>query len=136
MAALLRVEDLPGTVVLMLPLGFSIGTFVSCVAHWIFFEREFRGYSKGVFKAFFHTISASIIMGAVSYGGLLFFERFFDTSSLVGIFLQGLLAGLLGIFVGVILLSLMKSKELEEVMKAVQEKFWKVKVIATDPEIV
>jgi putative peptidoglycan lipid II flippase len=136
MGALLRVEDLPGTVVLMLPLGYSIGTFVSCIAHWLAFEKEFSGYTSGVLRAFFHTASVSIIMGAVSYVGLLFFERFFDTSSLVGIFLQGLLAGLLGISVGVVLLSLLKSKELEEVWKAVHAKFWKVKIIATDPEIV
>jgi putative peptidoglycan lipid II flippase len=134
--ALLRVEDIPGTVVLMLPLGYTIGTILSCVAHWIAFEKEFNGFSRDVLRTFFQSFSVSVIMGATSYVGLLLFGMALSTDSLLGLFLQGLFAGLLAIAVGIIILWFLDSKELKDVSKALHAKFWKSKVIATDPEIV
>jgi len=135
-SSLLRVEDLPGTVVLMLPLGYSIGTILNGIIHWIGFEKDFGGFSKVVNRTLFQSIGASIILGYVAYLGLNLFAPLFHTDSLVGIFLQGFMAGILGIIAGVIVLFLMKSKELEEAMAAIHSKFWKTKVIATDSEIV
>jgi putative peptidoglycan lipid II flippase len=134
--ALLKVDDLPGTVVLMLPLGYSIGTIMNGIIHWIGFEKDFPGFSKQVERTLFESFAASVIIGAVSYYGLVVFEPLFNNSSLIGLFLQGLCAGLLGIASGVFILYLLKSKELEEGWKAIHGKFRKTKVIATDPEIV
>lgn len=134
--ALLRVEDIPGTAVLMLPLGYSIGTVLSCVLNWVVFELEFKGFSKEVLKTFFQSFSVSVIMGAAGYIGLIIFGTFFDQESLVGIFLQGFLSGILSIAIGVIILWLLDSRELKDVSRALHAKFWKSKVIATDPEIV
>ncbi|MFZ2763568.1 MAG: hypothetical protein WAX80_00805, partial [Minisyncoccia bacterium] len=59
-----------------------------------------------------------------------------DTDTLIGIFLQGALAGLLGILSGVIVLALLKNRELSLIWSAIHQRFWKTEVIATDPEIV
>ncbi len=134
--SLLKVEDLPGTVVLMLPLGYTIGTIINGVIHWIGFEKDFGGFSKEVGRTLFQTFCASVVLGFVSYLGLNLFAPLFYTDSLVGIFLQGFFAGILGIIAGVATLLLLKSKELEEAAAAIHSKFWKAKVIATDPEIV
>jgi len=136
MSALLKVEDLPGTGMLMLPLGYSLGIILSGIMHWFGFEKEFRGFSKGVSRAFFQAFSASVIIGYVSYLGLNLFAPVFAVDSLIGIFLQGFCAGILGIIVGVILLFLLKSRELGEIWSSIHTRFWKTKVIATDPEIV
>ena len=135
-SSLLKVEDLPGTVVLMLPLGYSIGTIINGVIHWIGFERDFGGFSKEVARSLFQNISASVILGYVSYLGLNLFAPIFHTDSLVGIFLQGFLASLMGIVAGVIVLLLLKNKEIGEAVSTIHSKFWKAKVIASDPEIV
>ena len=135
-SALLKVEDLSGSAVLMLPLGFSIGTIVNGLLHWILFEREFRGFSRGVVKTFFDCLGTSVIMGAIAYLGLNIFAPLLDTTSLVGIFLQGALAGLLAVAVGIVVLVLLKNRELSEIWSAIHQRFWKTKVIATDPEIV
>ena len=134
--SILKVEDIPGTAVLMLPLGYSIGTIINGVVHWIGFERDFGGFSKEVTHTLFQSVSASVILGYVSYLGLNFFAPFFHTDSLIGIFFQGFCAGMLGIIAGIIVLILMKSKELGEAFGAIHSKFWKAKVIASDPEIV
>ncbi len=135
-SSLLRVEDLPGTAVLMLPLGYSIGTILNGIIHWIGFEKDFGGFSKEVKRTLFQSISASVILGYVSYLGLNLFAPFFHTDSLIGIFLQGFMAGVLGIMAGVLVLFLLKSRELAEAVSAIHSKFWKTKIIATDSEIV
>lgn len=134
--ALLKVEDLPGTAVLMLPLGFSIATVINGLIHWIVFEREFRGFSHGIIRTLFDCLGASVIMGAIAYLGLNIFAPLFDTATLPGIFLQGATAGLLSVTAGIVVLVLLKNKELFEIWNAFHQKFWKTKVIATDPEIV
>lgn len=136
MSALLKVEDLSGTVVLMLPLGFSIAIIINGFLHWIAFERDFRGFSRGVTRTFFEGLGASVIMGATAYVGLNIFARLLDTTSLVGIFLQGFGAGLLAILAGIVILFALKSRELAEIWAAIHQRFWRTKIIATDPEIV
>ena len=136
MSALLKVEDLSSSAVLMLPLGFSIATIINGLIYWAAFEREFRGFSRGVVRTFFDGLGTAVIMGATAYIGLSLFAPLLDTTSLVGIFLQGFGAGLVAILAGIVILFLLKSRELSIIWGVVHGKFWKAKVIATDPEIV
>lgn len=133
---LLKVEDLPGSAVLMLPLGFSLGTIFNGILLWIFFERDFRGFSRGVVRTLFESIGVSFIIGATAYVGLNIFDTVFAINTLPGIFLQGFLAGILAILAGIIVLVALKSRELAAVWQVLKSKFWKAEVIATDPEIV
>ena len=135
-SALLKVEDLPNTAVLMLPLAFSIGTIVNGFLHWIAFEGEFRGFSRGVVRTFYQCLGTSVIMGAIAYLGLNIFAPLLDTTTLLGIFLQGALAGLLAIASGILVLILLKNQELSDIRSVINQRFWKTEVIATDPEIV
>lgn len=135
-SSLLKVEDLPNSAVLMLPLGFSIGIIMNTVILWAAFEWQFRGFSYGIIRTLFTSTGSSVIMGAMTYMGLNFFEPYFNTATLMGLFLQGLSAGIMGIFGGVVVLAALKSSELTEIWSVVRGKFWKAKVIATDPEIV
>lgn len=135
-STLLKVEDLPGTAVLMLPLGFSIAAIFNGLLHWIAFEKQFSGFSRGVIRTFFESFVSSVVVGVVAYIGLNIFVYAFDTTSLVGIFLQGFVSGVIAILAGILVLTLFKNKELKDVWSVVKGKFWKAKVIATDPEIV
>lgn len=134
--ALLKVEDVANTEVLMLPLGFSLAAILNGIAHWVVFEKEFRGFSKGITKSAFDALGASVILGGVAYFGLNIFAPLFNTETLFGIFLQGFSAGILGIFAAVAVLIMLKNRELKEVWSAFRNRFWKAEVIATDPEIV
>ena len=135
-SALLKVEDLSDTAVLMLPLSFSIAIIINGFFHWLAFERLFKGFSRRIARTVFECLGTSVIMGAVAYLGLNIFAVFIDTSSLLGIFLQGLLSGLMAIGSGIVILFALKSRELFEIWNVVHGKFWKTKVIAADPEIV
>jgi len=134
--SLMKVEDLPGNVVLMLPLAYSIGTILNGIIHWIGFEKDFGGFSKEVNRTLFESFSASVILGYVSYLGLNLFAPFFGTTTLLGIFLQGFFAGILGIIVALVILYLLGSRELKEAWNSFHSKFWKANVIPPDPEVV
>ena len=134
--AMLKVEDLPGNVVLMLPLGFSIGTLLNAFIFWLFFEREFKGFAREIGQTVFQSLGASIIMGAVAYLGLNIFAPYFNTLTLPGLFAQGLLSGVFAIGVGILVLRGLKSRELALTWIALQSGVTKAKVVATDPEIV
>jgi len=127
--SILKVADIEGTVVLMLPLGFSIGALFNLVLHWTAFNSEFHGFSKSVIKTLFHVTGSSIIMGFVAYISLGYFDNIFNVTTLLGIFLQGFASGLIGIFFAVLVLYLLKNQELAEVWKAFHSKIWKVKTV-------
>ena len=130
--SLLKVSGVPGTAMLMLPLGFSIGVLVNCVIHWIGFGLEFRSFSKTLLRTLFEVLGSSIIMGFVAYLGLNFFGPMLNTNTVFGVFLQGFLSGISGIIVAILILILLKSKELSEVWSTLHKKIWKATVVGPD----
>ncbi len=135
-SALLRVEEVPGNSMLMLPLGFSIGTIIGGIIHWITFEKSFPGFTREIKTTLFHSISASIILGTGTYVGLNIFSDLFNINSLVGIFMQGIFGGVCGLIAGISTLIALRNREIHEVWGTVHVKFWKSRVIAPDPEVI
>lgn len=132
MESLFKVEDIQGSVVLMLPLAYTLGVFINTAFHWAMFHQDFTDFSKPVFATLFQSLSAAIIMGYVAYVFLDVFDDVFDINTVAGIFLQGLMAGIIGIMAGVLVLKLLKSKELNEVVRTLHAKIWKAKVLAPE----
>ena len=130
--ALFRVNDIGGTSVLMLPLGYTLAVFINCILLWVCFNKEFACFTKSLSGTLFHSFSASIIMGVVAYLGLNIFVNFFDINTVFGIFMQGFLSGLLGIMAGITILKLMKNQELEEIWTTLHHKIWKAKPLPAD----
>lgn len=135
-SVLLKVEDIPNTVVLMLPLAFTLGTILNVIILWVSFEREFKGFSRQVMRTLFQTFGVSVIMGAATYAALNYLEPAFHNERLLGLFFQGFTAGLFAIVVGVMTFIALDNKEVSDIWQVLKGKFWKTKVIATDPEIV
>jgi putative peptidoglycan lipid II flippase len=129
---LFRVDGIPGTEILMLALGFSLSQIVNCIILWIWFEKENLGFSSPIFKTLFQSFSSSVIMGFVAYLFLGVFVKFFNINTLLGIFMQGFCSGIVGIFVLIIVLKILKSHELEETIEALNQKFWKTRPIVPD----
>ncbi len=123
--SLLRIEDVPGSTVVMLALAFSVGITFNMILHWVAFGKEFPTYTKKIARVAFQSISASIIIGWVSYLSLNIFDDFLNLDTLIGIFLQGLFSGLMGLISGIVILKLMKSEELDQVILAVKKKIWR-----------
>ncbi len=131
----LRVKDIPGTIVLTLPLGWSIGELFNMVVLWIVFQRDYKGFSRGVLKTFFQVLATSIVMGFVSYFSLNIFDNIFNLNKVVGIFFQGFFSGIIGVAAGIVVLYLLGSPELKEVWAVLHKKIWRAKIISPDPEM-
>lgn len=134
--SILRVSGIPGTNVLMLPLAFSIGTTINLISHWIAFHGEFPDYSRPVLRSLGQVFLASVLMGVVSYFSLEVLANFLNLNKVVGIFLQGFIAGILGIAVGIFALVIMHNNELKQIWKTLHKKIWKAEVIGPDPNVV
>jgi len=133
--SLLRVEDLPGTVVLMLPLAYSIGALLNIALLLILFKKNFGMFKWSLQKTFWDSFAGAVFMGFFAYQSLQVFARIFDLDTFLGIFMQGLLSGFIGIIAGVFILKyVIKSDELDEVARALHGRFWKVKPIAPEKE--
>lgn len=132
--SLLKVNDIPGTEVLMLPLAYSIGTIVNFILHWIFVKKDFMPNESFIAKTFFQSLGASFFLGLVAYIGLNIFSSIFGTTTFWGVFLQGFISGILGIMAAILVLYLLKNEELQDITKVLKTKFWRTKIIAPSPE--
>lgn len=130
---MLRVEDLTGTEALILPLAFSIGVWCNVLLYWFDFSWYYRGFTRSVLPTIWQSVLSAVAMGTTSYILLGVFANWFDLNTVIGIFLQGLLAGLGGIAVYIIFLKLCGSLELAEVWTAFHHKFWKKKIVVSEP---
>ena len=130
MESLLRVKDVPGTIVLTLPLGWSVGEVFNTLALWFVFEKDFKGFSKPVFKTGIQVLVSSLLMGIVSYFSLNIFDNIFDLNTVFGIFMQGFLSGILGIIAGALLLILIGNYEIRAVYNTLKSNFTKIKIFA------
>ncbi len=131
---LFKVTGQPGTSVLVLPLAYSIGVLVNTYLHWHMFEKDYSGFTKPVIATLFQSFSASVIMGYVTFLSLRFFNIFFPLTKAWNVFLQGFFAGIVGIFAGIVILMLLKNKEIVEVWTTLHHKFWKSNVVVPDQE--
>ena len=129
---LFRVDDMAGSKILMIAFGFALAQIINCLILWIYFERDFNGFSIPLFNTLFQSFSASVIMGFVAYLGLNIFDNVFNINTLIGIFMQGFCSGIFGIIAGVFVLRALKSVELEETWNALHKKFWRVKTVVPD----
>lgn len=118
-AEMLKVSDLDFNVII-LPFAFTVGMIVTSILLYIPLVRMKLVRVSARFVT--EIVSASLVIGAVAYGGLALFDPIFGTATLVGIFLQGLCAGLLGISMGALVLYIFKNSDIHELVVFVRKK--------------
>jgi putative peptidoglycan lipid II flippase len=132
LVSLLRVEGTIGATVLVLPLSYSIGASISALLFLYVFKREFGGLGKDTPRAFWESFASSVLMGFAAYLILNLLDDIFDLHTTLGIFFQGLGAGVGGLIVGVLILYVLGNREIREIWRALHHKIWKAKVIGPD----
>jgi peptidoglycan biosynthesis protein MviN/MurJ (putative lipid II flippase) len=132
--SLLKVTDIPGTEILMLPLAYSAGTILNFILHWVFVKRDFMPKESFITQTFFQSLGASFFLGLVSYLSLNALSPIFGTVTFWGVFLQGFISGVLGIMAATAVLYLLKNEELTNLIKTLRTKFWQAKIIAPAQE--
>lgn len=134
MESLLRIDDTERSAVIMLPLAYSLGMILNSLLLWFSFKKDFEDFSYSIKMAFLNNFSAWVIGGFAAYGALNLLSNVLNLDTFFGIFTQGAVAGLIGIFVGIAVLIMIGDREMEEARKYLHHKFWRAKVIAPDSE--
>ena len=131
--SVLRVHNVPGTIMLALPLSYALGSILNLCLIWILFKKDFFcNTPSDLSKTFMQSLLGSLVMGIVTYFSLNIFDNIFSLNTGIGIFLQGLFSGAMGIIFGIFVLSMMKNKELEDISRTLSHKFWKNRIIAPE----
>ncbi|HRZ30186.1 MAG TPA: lipid II flippase MurJ [Candidatus Paceibacterota bacterium] len=122
---LLRVRDLPGAVVLMLPLAYSVGSIINCFLLGFFFVWDFRFKVWPIVFSAGEELASAVLGGVTTYLLLNYLSHYFNLQTLAGIFAQGLVAGFGGLLINVLALWIMGCQELLEISRAIRHKFWR-----------
>lgn len=134
--SLLRVDETTtGSTILMLPLAYSVGSLINFFALWILFRKDFlRGKGPQLQRVFFESLVAAFALGVVAYGFLTFLGPIFGLSTFWGVFGQGLIAGIAGIYAATIVLKQMGNPEIRQMLAAVRSKFKSKLSVSPGPE--
>lgn len=132
--AILRVKDVQGIEMLILPLVFSVGMFFNVIFLGKIFQKDFGKVWPFVKKTFFQVILASLLMGIVTFSSLNVLDKIFNIRTFIGIFFQGFVSAVFGLGVWYVVLHSAKNKELKEITASLKQKFWKTPAIAPEPE--
>lgn len=131
---ILRVKDVQGVEMLILPLVFSIGMIFNAIFLVRIFQKDFGEIWLSVRKTFFQVILASVLMGLVTFSSLNVLDKIFNIRTFIGIFFQGFISAIFGLGVWYMVLRSAKNKELKEIIVSLKQKFWKTSAIASEPE--
>ncbi len=136
--SLLRVADVPGAAMLVLPAMFSLGSILNVILlGWGFnrtLQRPHIKAASGFGKSLAEICFASLALGVVSYFSLQWLNGVFGLTTFVGVFLEGLFAGLLGMLVAAAVLAAFANEEFLVIVRTLHQKFWKASVISQGPE--
>ena len=130
---ILRVRDVPGTIMLALPIAYALGSLINFFLLWILFKRDFL--KKGevmLVKTFLESLLGAVTMGLFAYISLNFWSNIFNLDTFIGIFLQGFISGIIGICAGILVLYIFKNKELLDIVKALSHKLSSNRLVAPE----
>ncbi|HYF12710.1 MAG TPA: lipid II flippase MurJ [Candidatus Paceibacterota bacterium] len=130
---LLRVADVPGTSVLMLALGVSVGALSQAIIGLFMLAQDFRLPLRGLGRLAFQSFCAAVIGGASAYATLQLFSPVVDMDTLLGIVFQGVVAGSIGLVVTGVVLWLLGSKELNEIVSTFSRRLRSEERVAVEP---
>lgn len=125
---LFRLEGVEGTEVFILAVAFVLGAIVQMVLLIIFMNNKFNFKWVGIGKKITEAFSASLVGGVFAYATLIFIVDGINQETFMGIFLQGLVAGVAGIFGTFLTYRLLKSEEMSEVYSSLKIRLLKIKI--------
>jgi putative peptidoglycan lipid II flippase len=128
MQSLMRIDGVEGSSVIMLALGFSMGQIFNAIALWWRFARRMHGareLHRATARAISHMLAAGIISGAATYGTLQLIGVGVDQSKVIGVFIQAMIAGIIGLATYGIVLKALGNQDIELFISTLRSRFWK-----------
>ncbi len=130
--SLLRVRDVPGTEILMLPLGYSLAQIFHILYLLYAFTRTYAMPKRALLFGLMRSTSASLGGGALAYIALNASVMGIRSETLVGELIHGAIASAVGVGGVVFLLYLMRSPELHELWITLRARAKRKKLYSPD----
>ncbi len=121
MESLLRIEDVPGSSVLFIALGYMVGQFVMLCVALVTLKMVAKGVARSLARPFLEGMGAAILGGTACYGVLSFMATIAPLTHLSTVFAEGLLAGMVGILVSGCMLWLLENQEFRDLLASLRK---------------
>lgn len=119
--ALLRTGGVSGSVVLLIALGTLIGQLAMGLLSLVSLHRVAPGVARSIVRPLCEGLGAAVIGGSLSYGALTIMGAIAPLTSLVTVFAQGLLAGMVGLLAAGFVLTLLENREFTDLVGALRK---------------
>lgn len=113
----LRVDIAVSSLVLMLPIAFTLGQWVQFVMLLLGIGGMRKIFSRLFFMSVSQSMAGAGIIAVVSYVALDFLSGIFDLNTFLGIFMQGAIAGVVGLVAGFGFLVVIGNREVMTVLE-------------------
>ena len=132
----MRLENVIGSEVLAVAFGYALAISLQAIVLVAMLAYTFKINMHWLASSLTHALAAALVGGTFAYGTLNFVVEGVDQNTFIGIFIQGLLAGLAGLAGVVATYAIFKSPALYEVYNSFQRKLFKTDVIAPQKEVI
>jgi putative peptidoglycan lipid II flippase len=114
--SMLRVEDVAGSEILLIALGATLGQLLMGVIALCTLSQVAKGIVHPLMQPLFEAVGAALVGGTVAYGMLALMGNIAPLSTLVSVFAQSAVAGIVGCIVTGGVLVALKNRELAELI--------------------
>ncbi|MEK7510954.1 MAG: lipid II flippase MurJ [Patescibacteria group bacterium] len=118
---LLRVEDVPGTGILAVAIGATVGQMAMAAIALYTLRNVAPGVATSLTRALGEGLAAGILGAAAAYGVLSYFGTLAPLTTLFVVFAEGLLAGMVGLAVAGAVLALLANQEFRELVDSLKK---------------
>ncbi len=133
--ALFRIANVEGGEVLILPIGFSVATVIQVVLLLVFLKTKFAISYRPLQKKLLQAILATLAGSFAAYIVLFLVVDGINQNTFIGIFLQGAIAGSIGLLVVILTYLKLGSEEMTEIYYSFHARVFKTKVVVSQDEI-
>ncbi len=119
--SLLRVEDVPGTDILLIAAGAMLGQVATGFFALMTLGRVAPGVAKSLVRPMLEGAASAILGGASAYGVLSFLGNLAPATTLAYVFIEALLAGMVGLAVSAAVLALLANKEFKDLLESLRK---------------
>jgi putative peptidoglycan lipid II flippase len=125
-----RLEGVAGTEVMVLAMAFSVGVLVEVIVMLVLFSRRYGLPLRSLARLGGEAVLAATVGALVAYLTLNFIVDGIKQSTVIGILLQGGVAGITGLGGVVVVYALLRSRELQELWRSLHSRFARSGVVA------
>lgn len=118
---LLRVEDVPGTGIIAVALGATLGQVLMAGVALYTLKDVAPGVATSLVRALGEGFAAGILGASATYGVLSYFGTLAPLTTLPIVFAEGLVAGMVGLAVAAAVLALLANQEFRELVDALKK---------------